>query len=105
MINYTTNVEVVNNYNKTAAVTIRKSYVLSSDAVSIIKKFVANRSKVGRKRAVLEFRENTSENNEVNVCYDLCEPGIVENDSMAWHTTFYLTSLGEEIAKKLHFTF
>jgi hypothetical protein len=107
MINTTTTIEArnVSTDVPTALVEIKKTFLLTPRHINIIKEMIANQAKHGSENAWIEFRsrdDNDDREYDMQFCGEMREMGITENDEMAWHRTYYLTDLGEELVKKLN---
>jgi hypothetical protein len=101
MINTTTTIEArnVSTDVPTVLVEIKKTFLLTPRHIDVVKKMIANQAEYGSKHAWSEFRNH---NDDVQFCGEMEEMGIIALDDLAWHLTYYLTDLGEELVKKLN---
>lgn len=108
MINETTTIQArrISDEVETAVVEIKKTFILTPRHINIIHEMIANQSKYGSEHAWSEFRQRDDYDNgreyDMLACEEMAEMGLTAQEEMAWHRTYYVTDLGEEVIKKLN---
>ena len=79
-------------------VRIEKTFRLEAKHVDMIKQITSHRLK---KWIVDPYDESESADERWITLHELVDIGIIESDGMSWTTTYYLTTIGDNIASKL----